>query len=235
MDASGEITGANLALTTGHEMRAMGAAEDEGTRAASMDYYSLQQQFSQNVAGFDQLDELEQIDFMLQHVQDDAQKAALEVEQLMRANENLNANDRAYLTSRFEQSGLSAEQSLQLVASLDENASREEINARLNEITQSGEPFEIALRATMDPQQIREMVESQLAEYQPTDEDVNSEDFQTMANMFMNNEENMGKEGTPFENYSTDLLEDADALEQVIESMLRYDDAIESLNSNLEN
>ena len=233
MDAAGEITGANLALTTGHEMRALGT-RSEDARAASMDYYSLQQQFSQNVAGFDQLDELEQIDFMLQHVQDDAQKAALEVEQLLRANENLTANDRQYLTAQMEQAGLSAEQSLQFVATLDENASRQEINTRLNEITQSGEPFEIALRATMDPQQVREMVEAQLAEYQPTDKDVNSEDFQTMANMFMANEKNMGKEGTPFENYSADLLENADALEEVIESMLRYDDAIESLNSNLE-
>lgn len=234
MDASGNLLGNNLALTTGHEMRALGTRSNENVRAASMDYYSLQEEFSKSVAGFDQLDKIEQMDFMLQHVQDDAQKAAIQVEQLMYANENLSSNDQKYLTSRFEQAGFSAEQSLKLVATLDENASVQEITNKINEITQSNEPFEVALKATLDPEQVRDMVKSQLAEYQPTDEDVKAEDFQTMTNMFMSNEENMGKEGTPFEDYSSELLDNAEGLEQVIESILRYDDAVSSLDKNLD-
>ena len=91
MDAQGNILGSNLALTSGHEMRALGT-RSEDARAATMDYYSLQKEFSENVLGFDQLNELEQMDFMLQHVQDDAQKAAIQVEQLMQDRKSTRLN-----------------------------------------------------------------------------------------------------------------------------------------------
>lgn len=98
----------------------------------------------------------------------------------------------------------------------------------------NGEPFEVALKAIMDEQETEEYVKSQLAAYQPTDEDVKSEDFQTLSNMFLDNAGNMGEEGTEFEDYSEDLLNNASALEEVIEGILRYDDAVQSLDDSLD-
>ena len=51
----------------------------------------------------------------------------------------------------------------------------------------------------------------------------------------MNNADKMGEEGTPFADYSEDLLNNAAALEEVVEGILRYDDAVQTIDSNLEN
>lgn len=123
------------------------------------------------------------------------------------------------------------------MASLDEDASYQEIIKQIEEVRQqvdAGTPFEVALQAKMDPEQLRKSVKESLAAYEPKDGDVDSGDFQSLSNMFMNNSDQMGEEGTPFADYSEDLLNNAAALEEVVEGILRYDDAVQTIDGNLE-
>jgi len=193
----------------------------------------------QSVPGFAEItDENEKLALALSHTSDEALRAAIQIEQLANANTNLTEGQQAGIVQRLESSGFSAQESLQFMASLDEDASYREIVEKLEEVKQqvdTGAPFEVALQAKMDPEQIRESVEASLAAYEPKDEDVDAADFQSLSSMFMNNADNMGEEGTPFADYSEDLLKNADALEEVVEGILRYDDAVETLDKNLEN
>lgn len=173
----------------------------------------------------------------MSHTSDEALRAAIQIEQLANANTNLTEGQQTSITQKLEGSGFSAQESLQLMASLDENASYQQIIQQIEEVRQqvdAGTPFEIALQAKMDPEQIRESVEASLAAYEPKDEDVDAADFQSLSGMFMDNADNMGEEGTPFADYSEDLLNNADALEEVVEGILRYDDAVQTLDKNLE-
>lgn len=173
----------------------------------------------------------------LSHTSDEALRAAIQIEQLANANTNLTEGQQTSITQKLEGSGFSAQESFQLMASLDENASYQEIIQQIEEVRQqvdAGTPFEIALQAKMDPEQVREAVESSLAAYEPKDEDVDTTDFQTLSGMFMDNADKMGEEGTPFADYSENLLSNAEALEEVVEGILRYDDAVQTLDKNLE-
>lgn len=182
-------------------------------------------------------DENEKLALALSHTSDEALRAAIQIEQLVNANTNLTEGQQTSITQKLEGSGFSAQESFQLMASLDENASYQEIIKQIEEVKQqvnAGTPFEIALQAKMDPEQLRESVQESLATYEPKDEDVDSGDFQSLSNMFMNNSDQMGEEGTPFADYSEDLLNNAAALEEVVEGILRYDDAVQTIDSNLE-
>jgi hypothetical protein len=192
----------------------------------------------QSVPGFAEItDENEKLALALSHTSDEALRAAIQIEQLANANTNLTEGQQTGIVQRLENSGFSAQESFQFMASLDEEASYREIVNKLEEVKQqvdAGTPFEVALQAKMDPEQIRESVEASLAAYEPKDEDVDVADFQSLSSTFMDNADNMGEEGTPFADYSEDLLKNADALEEVVEGILRYDDAIETLDKNLE-
>lgn len=227
-----------MSRTAGMDMGITGVNGDNDLRAATMDWQSLQTILDQSVPGFAEItDENEKLALALSHTSDEALRAAIQIEQLANANTNLTEGQQTSITQKLEGSGFSAQESLQLMASLDENASYQEIIKQIEEVKQqvnAGTPFEVALQAKMDPEQLRESVQESLAAYEPKDEDVDSGDFQSLSNMFMNNSDRMGEEGTPFADYSEDLLNNAAALEEVVEGILRYDDAVQTIDSNLE-
>lgn len=227
-----------MSRTAGMDMGITGVNGDNDLRAATMDWQSLQTILDQSVPGFAEItDENEKLALALSHTSDEALRAAIQIEQLANANTNLTEGQQTSITQKLEGSGFSAQESLQLMASLDKNASYQEIVKQIEEVKQqvnAGTPFEVALQAKMDPEQLRESVQESLAAYEPKDEDVDSGDFQSLSNMFMNNSDRMGEEGTPFADYSEDLLNNAAALEEVVEGILRYDDAVQTIDSNLE-
>lgn len=227
-----------MSRTAGMDMGIVNAPGDMDLRAATMDWQTLEHMLDQSVPGFAEItDENEKLALALSHTSDEALRAAIQIEQLANANTNLTEGQQTGIVQRLENSGFSAQESLQFMASLDEEASYREIVEKLEEVKQqvdAGTPFEVALQAKMDPEQIRESVEASLAAYEPKDEDVDAADFQSLSSTFMDNADNMGEEGTPFADYSEDLLKNADALEEVVEGILRYDDAIETLDKNLE-
>ena len=227
-----------MSRTAGMDMGIVNAPGDMDLRAATMDWQTLEHMLDQSVPGFAEItDENEKLALALSHTSDEALRAAIQIEQLANANTNLTEGQQTGIIQRLENSGFSAQESLQFMASLDEDASYREIVEKLEEVKQqvdTGAPFEVALQAKMDPEQIRESVEASLAAYEPKDEDVDAADFQNLSSMFMDNADNMGEEDTPFADYSEDLLKNADALEEVVEGILRYDDAIETLDKNLE-
>lgn len=228
-----------MSRTAGMDMGITGVNGDNDLRAATMDWQSLQTILDQSVPGFAEIiDENKKLALALSHTSDEALRAAIQIEQLANANTNLTEGQQTSITQKLEGSGFSAQESLQLMASLDENASYQEIVKQIEEVKQqvnAGTPFEVVLQAKMDPEQLRKSIQESLATYEPKDEDVDAVDFQSLSNMFMNNADKMGEEGTPFVDYSEDLLNDAAALEEVVEGILRYDDAIQSIDSNLEN
>ena len=255
INAQGALAGIYAADLNGGDTKALGWENQAGPPDAyrTVDTETLRQFFSQNVQGFNELyNDLEQIDFMLQYVTDDAQRADLQMQQLLRSNKNLTSqrsvdygagdigtsSDYLEIAGEMQRAGFSAQEQLQLIATLDENASREEIlNAihRVQQYMDNGDSFSLALQAGLElnPQEIENMVRSQLADYQPTDEDVNLEDFQTLSNLFLNTNQ-LGQEGTPFADYSEELINNAIALEDVVEGILRYNDAIETINKNMD-
>lgn len=235
-----------MSRTNGMEMGVLGIVGDKDLRAATMDWQSLKDILDQSVPGFAEItDENEKLALALSHTSDEAQRAAIEIQQILNANENLNGSardtggilgQRDSIVRDLENTGLNAEESLQLLVTVDDSSYEtmtQDIQTVMKHLN-NGEPFEVALKAIMDEQETEEYVKSQLAAYQPTDEDVKSEDFQTLSNMFLDNAGNMGEEGTEFEDYSEDLLNNASALEEVIEGILRYDDAVQSLDDSLD-
>ena len=69
----------------------------------------------------------------------------------------------------------------------------------------------------------------------PTDKDVNQEEFVSVGDTFAENKDKLGVEGTEFEDYSAELLDNKDALAEATEGILRYNDAIKSLDSSYDN
>jgi hypothetical protein len=69
----------------------------------------------------------------------------------------------------------------------------------------------------------------------PTDKDVNQEEFVSVGDTFAEHKDELGVEGTEFEDYSEKLLENKDAVAEAAESILRYNDAIKSLDSSYDN
>ena len=135
----------------------------------------------------------------------------------------------------MQQAGWTNEQALKFVASLDEQVSLEEFKkqvADLNNQITNDTNLDVLLDARLSDDSKEELVKDQVAAYQPRDEDVSSEEFQSLSSHFFENEDKMGVEGTPFEDYSEDLLNNAEALEEVVEGILRFNDAVESIDNN---
>jgi major membrane immunogen (membrane-anchored lipoprotein) len=233
-----------MSRTNGMEMGVLGVAGDEDLHSATMDWQSLNSMLEQSVPGFAKItDENERLALALSHTSDEAQRAAIEIQQVLNSNENLNGsardtggilNQRDSITQALENTGLSAEESLQLLVTIDDS-SYETMTQDIQKVTEQlndGKPFEVAIQAIMDEQETEDYIKSQLAAYEPEDEDVSKEAFDSLTDTFYENQDQMGVEGTPFADYSEDLFENAEALEDVVESILRYNDAIESLDES---
>ena len=178
---------------------------------------------------------------MLQHIQDDAQKAAIEVQQLLEANSSLGEHhfgettyfDSEQITRELEQSDLSAQQSLTLIASLDPNASMQEILAKVHQIQAemdaNGGDFELALRATLDPEElerVKEQVKDSIPSMTPIDSDLNADAFQETAKYFY---EMAGE----LEEIPEELAYSSEELQEFTEAVLRYDDALQDADEHL--
>ena len=180
---------------------------------------------------------------MLNTLQDDAQIAAVQIEELLYHNDSLKnmgyagqgitaEEQRNNITGALENSGLSAEQSLQLMATFDEDATYAEIMKGIREVSAAvanGEDFDIVLRARMSPEQIEDAVKNAINAYEPTDEDVNIDEFKSMANYIQGADDSAFEEGGMFEDISPAIREDAEAIEDLVEGILRYDDAVSTL------
>ena len=193
-----------------------------------------------------------------EHVQTEAGKAAIEVGQLLLANESLTDSGgmqttydsrtgqvlsqyeligREGIQSEMSDMGMDHEQQVQFLATLDENASESEIRTKLLELKQKmqeGEDFDVALKASLDPEQLDEMVKNQINAYEPTDEDVDADQFKTMANYIHDADASAFEEGGTLEDISPEIQNNADALEELVEGILRYDDAISTLSEKEE-
>lgn len=188
----------------------------------------------------------------------EAGKAAVEVGQLLLANENLTNNGgmqttydantgqvlsqyeligRQGIQTEMSDMGMNHEQQVQFLATLDENASESEIRTKLAELKQKmqdGQDFDVALKASLNPEQLDEMVKNQINSYEPTDEDVDVDQFKSMANYIHDADESAFEEGGALEDISPDIQNNAEALEELVEGILRYDDAISTLSEKEE-
>ena len=212
------------------------------------DYDTLNEIYSKNVADWDKYSELEKIDIMLHTLQDDAQIAAVEIEQILQTNssikdmgyagQSLTADEqRNNITGALENTGLSAKQNLQLMATFDKDATYKEIMDGIAEVRQgleSGEDFNVLLKAKFDPEQIEQGVKEAINAYEPTDEDVDADAFKNMANYIQGADASIFEEGGMLEDVSSEIQNNAEALEDLVESILRYDDAVSTLNDNEE-
>lgn len=228
--------------TNGWEMGILNTPGDDDIRAATMDWQSLNNILEQSVPGFAEItDENERLSLALAHTSDEAQRAAIQIQQMLNTSNILSDDQKTGITRQLESAGFSAQEALQVIASLniDEETSYNNIIPEIQDIIQrvneDKESLSVVLQAKMDPEQIKETVKSQIATYEPKDEDINKEDFDSLADTFYENKNQMGVEGTPFEDFSENLFENAEGLEDVIEGILRYNDAIESLNKNYDN
>ena len=190
-------------------------------------------------------DENERLSLALAHTTDEAQRAAIEIQQVLNANDALsssrtvdygagdigNFNEREDIVQQLENTGLSAEQSLQLLVAVDDSSYEtmtQDIQTVMEHLN-NGEPFDVAVKAIMDEQETEDYVRSQLAEYKPTDEDVDVDEFRSMANYIQGADDSAFEEGGMFEDISPTIREDAEAIEDLVEGILRYDDAVSTL------
>lgn len=248
MNAQGQLAGINaLGLNgdnNGMQTKARGWENTEGPADAirTADAETLRDFFSQNVQGFELLDSMEQLDFMLQNVQDDAQKAAIQVQQLLESNSSLGEHhfgDNTYtdseeITRALEQTDLTAENSLQLVASLDKDASKAEIKAKIAdvqaEMESNGGDFALALKATLDPEELekaKEQVRNSISSMEPTDSDLDKDSFQETARYFQEMAEEL-------DDVPDEIALSSEALQNFTEAVLRYDDALQDADEHLE-
>ena len=244
MDAQGELAGNTLANVDGLSMGALRYNSIE-ERPATLDAASMTEYFSQTVDGFDLLSQTEQLDFMLQHVQTDAQKAAIELEQLLVANDNLSqsydlengthvSGEDEYVTQLLERAGFNAEQSLQLIATLDPDATasqiREDIKNIQAKMDANGGDFSLALSTSLNTDQDgRELTQQLFSEMAPTDADVDADSFQQLGRYFAEIAEN-----DPFDDIPDELAYSAEALADFTEAILRYDSAVEKAEKSMD-
>lgn len=235
-------------------------AGTEALTPGAMNWSSIDQYFKEISPEYAAItDETERLAIAYQHVQTDAGKAAIEVRELLLANKNLtegagvqttydantgqelsqyNLIGREGIQSEMSNAGLDHEQQVQFLATLDENASESEIRTKLAELKQKmqdGQDFDVALKASLDPEQLDEMVKNQINSYEPTDEDVDVDQFKSMANYIHDADASAFEEGGALEDISPEIQNNADALEEFVEGILRYDDAISTLLEKEEN
>lgn len=252
MNAQGALAGINalnINRNTEHVsgerygIEPISTSNGDQTIAMSADAETLRDYFSATVQGFDVLTSLEQLDFMLQNIRDDSQKAAIEIQQLLEQNQSLGirgyagqmTDDYAQITSALEMSDFTAQQSLTLIASLDENASKSEILRTIDDIraemNANGNDFSLALMATLNEESlanIEDQVRDAISEMGPIDADLDEDIFKATAQYF---QEMAGEiEGIPEE-----IKYSAEELEEFTEAILRYEDALKDADENLEN
>ena len=180
-----------MSRTNGMEMGVLNVAGNEDLRAATMDWQSLNSILEQSVPGFkDITDENERLSLALAHTSDEAQRAAIEIQQVLNANDSLsssrtvdygagdigNFNEREDITQQLENTGLSAEESLQLLVTVDDSSYEtmtQDIQTVMEHLN-GGEPFDVALKAIMDEQETEDYIKAQLDAYEPTDEDIDA-------------------------------------------------------------
>lgn len=237
----------NLAETNGMEMGILNTLGDEDLRAATLDWQSLDSILMETLPWWRSItDENERLAIALAHTGDEAQKASIQIEQLLNANSSLSEsrisdygesfNEREGITRQLESTGLSVEENLQLLVSIDDSSYEtmtQDIQTVMEHLN-GGEPFDVALKAVMDEQETEDYVRSQIEAYEPTDEDVDADAFKNMANYIQGADASAFEEGGMFEDISSDIQENAEALETLVEGILRYDDAVSTLTEKEE-
>ena len=194
--------------------------------------------FTQQIPEFALLTEAQKLDYMLQYITDDAQRATVSVEQLLDANSNLSDNtdfqgysSKDYIYQTFDEMGLNSEQQLKVLATLDMDASEKEIRDRLAEINQrmseEGMTFDMALKSTMAPEDARAMTRQEFSSMEATDADVDQEEFQQLGDY-------LAQTAEAAEDLPDYLAYDAEALADFTEAILRYDDAVETAIDNMD-
>ena len=240
-----------ISRTNGMEMGVLNVAGNEDLRAATMDWQSLNSILEQSVPGFKEItDENERLSLALAHTSDEAQRAAIEIQQVLNANSSLsssrtvdygagdigNFNERGAIVQQLENTGLSAEESLQLLVTVDDSSydtMTQDIQTVMEHLN-GGEPFDVALKAIMDEQETEDYIKAQLAAYEPTDEDIDADAFKNMASYIQEADSSAFEEGGMLEDVSPEIQNNAEALEDLVEGILRYDDAVSTLNDNEE-
>ena len=186
----------------------------------------------------------------------EAGKAAVEVGQLLLANKNLDDNPttrtmrdsdgytfqqtsigRTGIQAEMGDAGLTHKEQVQFLGTLDENASEAEILSSLEKLKQrmqEGDSFKVALKATVDPEQFSQSIKEQINAYEPTDSDVDVDQFKSMANYIHDADDSAFEEGGMLEDISPNIRDNAEALEQLVEGILRYEDAISTLSEKEE-
>jgi hypothetical protein len=194
--------------------------------------------FSNNVEGFDKLSYVDQLDMALQYVTDDAQRAALEVEQLLQNNDNFSNGDPfSQMSLRrtrdvLNESGFTSDQQLKILATLDEDASQQEIENKIKDIQQrmqdNGDSFNLALNPT-DPEEAKKMTLSDFGSMDTggLDADVDAEEFSNLGKY-------LAQTAEAAEDLPDYLAYDADALADFTEAILRYDDAVETATDKMD-
>lgn len=81
----------------------------------------------------------------------------------------------------------------------------------------------------MDEQETEDYIKAQLDAYEPTDEDIDADAFKNMANYIQGADDSAFEEGGMLEDVSSNIRENAEALEDLVEGILRYDDAVSTL------
>lgn len=266
MNSTLDIGAQRVAEAEGQNMHVFQAQDAATARAGTealtpgaMNWSSIDQYFKEISPEYAAIaDEAERAAIAYQHMGTEAGKAAVEVGQLLLANENLTDNGgmqttydantgrvlsqyeligRQGIQSEMSDMGMTHEQQVQFLATLDENASESEIRTQLAELKQKmqdGQDFDVALKASLDPEQVDEMVKNQINSYEPTDEDVDADQFKSMANYIHDADESNFEEGGILGDISSDIQNNADALEEFVEGILRYDDAISTLSEKEE-
>ena len=235
-----------ISQVNGSNMGILGVAGNNDLRAATADWQSLDALLKEAVPGFkDITDENERLALALSHTSDEALRAGIQIEQLLNANSSLSdartidygagdigtVNERENITQQLQTAGFSAQESLQLLATLDKDASMEEISERIAEIQSemelNGDDFDLALKGTLSEEDAAELTKNQISSFEAMDEDIDTEAMQDLAEYIRANAEEL-------DDFSDSVALDAEELAELSEEILRYDDALQSAQDSME-
>ena len=190
---------------------------------------------------FQGLSYLDQLSFMLEHTKDEAQQANLSLAQTFAQFTGGDQFKTEQIGSTLTQWGMSLEDGFKLAATIDEDATYEDIVRILSEIggklrdgTTLDEALQDLFKDSIEEGIDEADVEKALDAMKPSDADVKEDDFRSLNNTFLENTDKFGVEDTPFADYSPELAKNAEGLAEVTEGILRYNDAVQSIDKNLE-
>jgi uncharacterized membrane protein (UPF0182 family) len=136
---------------------------------------------------------------------------------------------------------MSLEDGFKLAATIDEDATYEdiirvlsEIGGKLREGTTLDEALQDLFKDSIEEGIDEADIEKALDAMKPSDADVKEDDFKNLNDTFLENTDKFGVEDTPFADYSPELAKNAEGLAEVTEGILRYNDAVQSIDKNLE-